>query len=280
MTRKGGKSQPKKSPQNNPVTNPEPKKSFSSLWLGLLIPILAFFIFKSFFAPPLYRVHLIVDSSTRYEQFVATNANLGHLANPSPPFDEQSLTVDSLLSSGAVSTMLARSPKFSIQPLLLALQHRAAWRRCIEEKTPLLVLESGMVVHPEIEAFVQENIMTLRSVSLVRFSANLNYGVFFERLPQQAEKIEWKKQPNTQLLNRTKIDDVRLYTLTKSVGTGAYFITPAGAHLLEKACFPLEENLLENFNAQVVNVILTHRMNSIGALFSQPFLAYHNDFFL
>ncbi len=130
-----------------------------------------------------------------------------------------------------------------------AMSHSALWRRCADERQPILVFEDDAVLRSdfserlsEIVAAAGEGWDIIRlgyncdSVIDIRMTAFCDLrGEFSLASPSKAQLQEFARSRNP----------VQLFRLNNAFGICAYLISPLGARVLLRRCFPLEKRLID-----------------------------------
>jgi len=125
---------------------------------------------------------------------------------------------------------------------LNAESHRALWMEAASSPSGLLILETDVITHPELEDFVG-NIIEISRFDLIVFS--IDTGGVCETVSPQGLQIVSKFQPrNPSLewiqgaLSRTNVQNVELHRLVNGLGSSCYFVSPSGAKKMLDTLFP------------------------------------------
>ncbi len=168
----------------------------------------------------------------------------------------------------------ARSDAAS-RAVLNAARHRALWMEASSSPSGLLILETDVVTHPELEDFVG-NIREITRFDLLLFS--IDTGGVCETVSPQGLQIVSKFQPRNptpewieEALSRTNVQNVELHRLVNGPGSSCYYISPLGAKKLLDTLFPTgpDEGMTDSID---------RRMNTLypqmKVFVTSPFLAW------
>lgn len=163
--------------------------------------------------------------------------------------------------------------------------HRALWREAAEKKVGMLILEDDVMTHPQLTAFIDQNLDFLLRVDITLFTVNTDTylesispeGVHsLQHFGHKHPPYDWIKST----LERTSLKSVRAHKVLACFGRAAYFLSPRGAEILEENTFPLS---LERMKTPLPNFVITARSadrkgnffyRKINASITVPFLAY------
>lgn len=163
--------------------------------------------------------------------------------------------------------------------------HRALWREAAEKNVGMLILEDDVMTHPQLTAFIDQNLDSLLKADITLFTVNTDTylesispeGVHsLQHFGHQHPPYEWIKAT----LDRTSLKAIRVHRLLACFGRAAYFVSPKGARTMEENTFPLS---LERMKTPLPNFSITARSvdrkgnffyRKINASVTIPFLAY------
>jgi len=182
----------------------------------------------------------------RMEEFVRRNGAIVPEVSVFEAFDGKSIVRADAVKSGIISEA-ART--YSPGAIGGAMSHRALWQRCVDEKRPLLILEDDAVLRRDFQARVSDlvehlddrwdiirlgyNFDSILDIRMTEF-CNLQ-GSFSINGPSRRQLDEFVDSS----------DPVHLFRLNNAFGICAYLISPKGARILLKRCFPLESRMID-----------------------------------
>lgn len=166
----------------------------------------------------------------------------------------------------------------------IAASHRALWMEAASSPSGLLILETDVITHPELEDFVG-NIIEITRFDLIVFS--IDTGGVCETVSPQGLQVVSKFQPRNpspewieEALLRTNVQNVELHRLVNGPGSSCYYISPPGAKKLLDTLFPTGPDGVP-IPATAKNMMadsIDRRMNSLypqmNVFVTSPFLAW------
>jgi GR25 family glycosyltransferase involved in LPS biosynthesis len=187
-------------------------------------------------------IHLInLDrSQDRLAEFQRVN---GQTANVSRfcAVDGRTLDVASLVANGTIEQ--AATANYSPGAIGAALSHMALWDKAIEDGIPLTVCEDDAIFHSEFERRSEAVIATLPpDWDLISWGWNFDANLLIDFMPGISPCLcSFDQGALVAHAHDFKTRDIRAqaFPLLRSFGIPCYSISPRGAQLLKKACFPI-----------------------------------------
>jgi exopolysaccharide biosynthesis predicted pyruvyltransferase EpsI/GR25 family glycosyltransferase involved in LPS biosynthesis len=186
-----------------------------------------------------------------------------------------------LRNESAVTGTSGRISDIASRAVQIAASHRALWMEAASSPSGLLILETDVITHPDLEDFVS-NIIEITRFDLIAFSIDI--GGVSETVSPQGLRIVSKFQPQNQslewieeALSRTSVQNVELHRLLHGPGSSCYYVSPEGAKKLLDTLFP-------KGSAGDMTDSIDRRMNALypqmKVFVTSPFLAWrtgHTD---
>jgi len=186
-----------------------------------------------------------------------------------PAIDGKNLDLESLLDSGDLSESALNWPKGQVG---CALSHRACWQACQEKDEPLLIMEDDVVIPPDWECVVQNQIENIKSKDwdLLMLGWNFDSGLSAEWAPGQCFTALFRPRYNNydELLKALSFQSTRSWLRLRMLfGPAAYFISPVGAKKLLKLTRPLMSTPI--YNPELSNRVAYSLDGQLNSLYSE-----------
>jgi GR25 family glycosyltransferase involved in LPS biosynthesis len=128
------------------------------------------------------------------------------------------------------------------------MSHYALWQHCVEERQPILIFEDDAVLRRDFSDRVRELVASLEEGwDIIRLGYNCD-SIIDIRMTAFCDLRGWfsVKSPSEEQLAEfaRSSEPVHLFRLNNAFGICGYLISPKGARILLKRCFPLERRLI------------------------------------
>jgi glycosyl transferase family 25 len=143
--------------------------------------------------------------------------------------------------------IVAKGRSFRPGSIGAAMSHLTLWRQCAEQSRNFVIFEDDAVVRHDIKARLPELLEHLGKFHVVILGYNTDVpleieiapgvvfgGGFSERYPSPKHLTDFS----------TSANQVALHKLRMSIGIPGYVISPEGAQLLIRECFPMDHRLV------------------------------------
>lgn len=132
-----------------------------------------------------------------------------------------------------------------------ALSHLQLWEKCIELDKPIIILEDDIIVSHNFNKYVNNlmNNLLPKKWDIVMLNYNFDSLLSYKNTNFETSNCYFNKTSITKEDIDTFVTSKINITIAKLIycfGTSAYIINPAGAKLLKKKCFPLDNKVLVN----------------------------------
>jgi hypothetical protein len=154
------------------------------------------------------------------------------------------LSINEIIESGLVTQEALASGHCSDGTIGIAATQRWIWQQVAHLDSGALVMEDDVYTHPQILAYIEDNQMLLEENDITFFGYNTDAPLAVTT-PQGLNLFmaSSPSYPSPKWINsafsKTRINSVELWNYRKGFGMMAYWISPKGAALVEKNCFPL-----------------------------------------
>lgn len=217
-------------------------------------------------------------STARLDSFARVNAGIMPITR-FPAIDGKALGRDALIAERIIDPALDYSPG----ALGCALSHASLWRHACALSEPLTVFEDDAILHKDFPRLAGELIGAVPDgYDLVLWGWNFDAVLLMDFLPGVSPALvtcdQARMRGATETFQQSSIAP-RLLPLHRAFGTVGYSISPRGAELLLRACFPLAplQVFFPGLNRAIPNTGIDVPMNlaypSIRAFVSFPPLA-------
>lgn len=155
-----------------------------------------------------------------------------------------------------------------------ALSHLSLWEKCIELNKPIVIMEDDAFVSYEFNKHLENVVKILpENWHILQLSYNCDSVLSYSNTTfENALTIFSKKKFDDDDINvfqKSKLFPT-VAKLNMSFGAGSYCITPEGANLLKKMCFPLDNReifipLIGNIKAYTIDCMMNDAYCKINA---------------
>jgi len=144
-------------------------------------------------------------------------------------------------------TIVAKGTNFKSGSIGVAMSHLALWRRCAEQTRNFIVFEDDAVARNDIKMKLPELIEQFSKFDIVILGYNTDVPLEIEIAPGVVYGGGFSvphptNKHLTDFVASTNV--VGLHRLRMSIGIPGYVISPAGAQILLRECFPMDHRLV------------------------------------
>jgi glycosyl transferase family 25 len=189
---------------------------------------------------PLF-IHLInLDRShDRLTEFQRVNRHIANVIRV-PAIDGHKQDITALLANGTIEQAIAT--KYSPGAIGCALSHGALWNKAIEEDQPITICEDDAIFHSDYEQLSKTIIAAMPGWDFVLWGWNFDQTLLINLLPGVSPCL-CAFDPEMLRANadnfRTQRINPQALPLIQALGIPCYSVSPRGARLLQKTCFPI-----------------------------------------
>jgi glycosyl transferase family 25 len=187
-------------------------------------------------------IHLInLDrSQDRLAEFLRVNGQMQNVVR-FPAVDGRKQDITALLASGTIEQAIAK--KYSPGAIGCALSHGALWNKAIEGDQPITICEDDAIFHSDYERLSKATIAAMPpDWDFVLWGWNFDQTLLINLIPGVSPCL-CAFDPQMVIAGadnfRTQRISPQPLLLTQALGIPCYSISPRGARLLQKTCFPI-----------------------------------------
>ncbi|HZP79373.1 MAG TPA: glycosyltransferase family 25 protein [Pseudolabrys sp.] len=193
------------------------------------------------------RIHIINLDRTpeRLSEFTAVNSHLTDLARFSA-IDGQQLDIPRLASQNVVAPNVLTT--FSLGGVGLALSHLALWEHVIATGQVMTICEDDAIFNRHFEEMADEMLRLLPSDwDFISWGWNFDFFINFEMLPGVSTCLaQFEEKRLREGIGAFQEQGIvaQYFKLNWAYGTPCYSVSPKGAQILKRECFPLRPQLI------------------------------------
>lgn len=128
-----------------------------------------------------------------------------------------------------------------------ALSHLRLWQSCIEENWPAVIFEDDAIIRRDFDRVLGKALATMhRDWDIVLFGYNTDSVLTVDTEAARRTYVFPTKYPSEAVLLRSAMNtpEVAFLRLHHAFGLCGYAVSPKGAQLLSRRCFPLDDRVL------------------------------------